>query len=141
MKIKTAASLIAAAFALLAQGAYAADAASAPKSRADVKAETAAAAKNKELTPAGEGKQAAPTKAKSDKTRTEVKSDTAALEKQGKLAPAGEGKSTLTDLNLETTMMKNYFGWAGGKTPSSPSDKEASDPAAAAAPAPARKKP
>ena len=96
MKIKTAASLIAAAVALLAQGAYAAEPASAPKTRADVKAETAAAAKNKELTPAGEGKQAAPTKAKSDKTRTEVKSDTAALEKQGKLAPAGEGKSTTT---------------------------------------------
>jgi len=96
MKIKTAASLIAAAFALLAQGAYAADAASAPKSRADVKAETAAAAKNKELTPAGEGKPAAPTKAKSDKTRAEVKSDTAALEKQGKLAPAGEGKAAIT---------------------------------------------
>ena len=54
---------------------------------------------------------------------------------------AGEGKTTLTDLNTETLMMKNYFGWAGGKTPSSPSDKEASDPAAAAAPAPARKKP
>ena len=32
---------------------------------------------------------------------------------------AGEGKTTLGDLNLETTMMKNYFGWAGGKKPSS----------------------
>ena len=33
---------------------------------------------------------------------------------------AGEGKSTLTDLNLETTMLRNYFSWAGGKTPSAP---------------------
>ncbi len=31
---------------------------------------------------------------------------------------AGEGKSTLGDLNLETTMLRNYFAWAGGKTPS-----------------------
>ncbi|MBV8762245.1 MAG: hypothetical protein JO257_33450, partial [Deltaproteobacteria bacterium] len=33
---------------------------------------------------------------------------------------AGEGKSTLGDLNLETTMLRNYFAWAGGKTPSAP---------------------
>jgi hypothetical protein len=45
---------------------------------------------------------------------------------------AGEGKTTLGDLNLETTMMKNYFGWAGGKTPSAPKDDA---PAAAAPPA------
>jgi hypothetical protein len=38
---------------------------------------------------------------------------------------AGEGKTTLGDLNLETTMMKNYFGWAGGKIPSSgPAEKD-----------------
>jgi hypothetical protein len=38
---------------------------------------------------------------------------------------AGEGKSALLELNLETTMMKNYFGWAGGKTPSAASgDKD-----------------
>jgi hypothetical protein len=38
---------------------------------------------------------------------------------------AGEGKSALVELNLETTMMKNYFGWAGGKTPSATSgDKD-----------------
>ena len=30
---------------------------------------------------------------------------------------AGEGKTTLGDLNLETTMLRNYFSWAGGKTP------------------------
>jgi hypothetical protein len=32
----------------------------------------------------------------------------------------GEGKTTLGDLNNETTMMKNYFSWAGGKKPSAP---------------------
>ena len=37
---------------------------------------------------------------------------------------AGEGKTTLGNLNLETTMMKNYFGWAGGKTPSAPAEKD-----------------
>jgi len=31
---------------------------------------------------------------------------------------AGEGKVTLGDLNVETTMLRNYFAWAGGKTPS-----------------------
>jgi hypothetical protein len=52
---------------------------------------------------------------------------------------AGEGKTTLTDLNTETLMMKNYFGWAGGKTPAASTDKEASDQPAAADPAPTRK--
>lgn len=31
---------------------------------------------------------------------------------------AGEGKTALRELQLETTMMRNYFSWAGGKTPS-----------------------
>ncbi len=30
---------------------------------------------------------------------------------------AGEGKSTLAELNVETSMLRNYFSWAGGKTP------------------------
>jgi hypothetical protein len=30
---------------------------------------------------------------------------------------AGTGKTTLGDLNLETTMVRNYFAWAGGHTP------------------------
>jgi len=51
---------------------------------------------------------------------------------------AGEGKTTLGDLNLETTMMKNYFGWAGGKTPSSTSaDKD--DLSSPTAPPPKKK--
>lgn len=40
---------------------------------------------------------------------------------------AGEGKSTLGDLNLETTMLRNYFSWAGGKAPSA--EKPADAPA------------
>lgn len=38
---------------------------------------------------------------------------------------AGEGKNALRDLNLETTMMRNYFSWAGGKTPSKVKPPEA----------------
>jgi hypothetical protein len=54
---------------------------------------------------------------------------------------AGEGKTTLGDLNLETTMMKNYFGWAGGKTPSSTSAEKdvLPSPSAPAAPKPRKK--
>jgi hypothetical protein len=53
---------------------------------------------------------------------------------------AGEGKTTLGDLNLETTMMKNYFGWAGGKTPSSaPAEKDEPAVPGEAKPAPKKK--
>ena len=38
---------------------------------------------------------------------------------------AGEGKTTLGDLNLETTMLRNYFAWAGGKSPSAPAAPDA----------------
>jgi hypothetical protein len=48
---------------------------------------------------------------------------------------AGEGKSTLGDLNLETTMLRNYFAWAGGKTPSTPTP-DVPAPEAPKAPAP-----
>jgi len=30
---------------------------------------------------------------------------------------AGEGKTTLADLDLETQVLRNYFAWAGGRTP------------------------
>ena len=54
---------------------------------------------------------------------------------------AGEGKTTLGDLNLETTMMKNYFGWAGGKTPSrAPAEKDDAPGPGPDAPKPAPKK-
>jgi hypothetical protein len=49
---------------------------------------------------------------------------------------AGEGKSTLGDLNLETTMLRNYFAWAGGKTPTVSTDV----PDAPAPAAPKKKK-
>ncbi len=47
---------------------------------------------------------------------------------------AGEGKSTLGDLNLETTMLRNYFAYAGGKTPSKPAPDVPADAPAPAAP-------
>jgi hypothetical protein len=54
---------------------------------------------------------------------------------------AGEGKTTLSDLNLETTMMKNYFGWAGGKTPSHAAAEKDDLPASVPAPkSPPKKK-
>ena len=53
---------------------------------------------------------------------------------------AGEGKNMLRDLQLETTMMRNYFSWAGGKTPSkSAPAAEAPPPAPAESPEPAKK--
>ncbi|HUJ61631.1 MAG TPA: hypothetical protein VLX92_24170 [Kofleriaceae bacterium] len=60
---------------------------------------------------------------------------------------AGEGKSTLGDLNLETTMLRNYFAWAGGNTPHGATDvpeptaPTAPPPKSAPAPAPAPAKP
>jgi hypothetical protein len=41
---------------------------------------------------------------------------------------SGEGKTTLGDLNLETTMLRNYFAWAGGRTPSAPTPDTAEEP-------------
>jgi hypothetical protein len=48
---------------------------------------------------------------------------------------AGEGKSTLGDLNLETTMLRNYFAYAGGKTPSKPMSDVPDAPQPSAPPA------
>lgn len=81
--LKFAAAICAALFAHAAQ-------ASAPPSRADVKAETRAAEQAGKLTPAGEG--AAPTERSttaSTKTRAERKAETLAARRQGRLAPAG----------------------------------------------------
>ncbi|MEO7735782.1 MAG: hypothetical protein ABIY55_32805, partial [Kofleriaceae bacterium] len=52
---------------------------------------------------------------------------------------SGEGKTTLGDLNLETTMMKNYFSWAGGKTPSAKAEDDLPPAGGAAKPAPKKK--
>lgn len=89
MSFKNVGSVIAAVSALLAQGAFAQT--DAPKARADVKAETAAAKKKGELTPAGEGKPQEKMAKTSEKVRTDVKAETAAANKKGELAKAGEG--------------------------------------------------
>lgn len=47
---------------------------------------------------------------------------------------AGEGKTSLRDLQLETTMMRNYFSWAGGKAPSKQVEAPAGSEGGAAAP-------
>lgn len=84
MKMKIALSLVAAAVAMLSQGAFAQD-----KSRAEVKEETKAAVKAGQ-TKAGEG---APTEkaAKGEKARADVKADAKTAVKAGD-TKAGEGK-------------------------------------------------
>ncbi len=90
MQMKNALTIVAAVgAAMFAQGSFAQ--ASAPASRADVKAETMAAAKEKKLTPAGEG--ATPTDkaaTKSTMSAAERKAATKAAAKEKKLTPAGE---------------------------------------------------
>jgi hypothetical protein len=91
MKTKLALSAVVAAIAVFSQGAFAQ--ASAPVTRAEVKAQ----AKSGSLAPAGEGPGAMasqPSKA-SDKTRMERKDQTKADAKSGKLAPAGEGPGAM----------------------------------------------
>lgn len=89
MNFKNVGSVIAAVSFLFAQGAIAQT--DAPKARADVKAETAAAKKKGELTPAGEGMPQEKMSKKSDKVRADVKAETAAANKKGELTKAGEG--------------------------------------------------
>jgi hypothetical protein len=50
---------------------------------------------------------------------------------------AGEGKTTIGQLNFETTMLRNYFSWAGGKQPS----KSMGAPPPSGDPVPAEKAP
>ena len=106
MKTQTVLTVVAsAAFAVFAQGAFAQ--ASAPVSRADVKAETKAAPK----TPAGQGP-GAMTSGKagpSDLTRDERKAQTKADAKSGQLTPAGGGeqKADKADKATKTTMTKD----------------------------------
>ena len=89
MNFKNVGSVIAAVSALLAQGAFAQT--EAPKARADVKAETAAAKKKGELTPAAEGKPQEKMTKTSDNARASVKAETAAANKKGELTKPGEG--------------------------------------------------
>ena len=67
--------------------------ASAPVTREQRKAETAAANKSGELTPAGQGGAPQPktTKTTSSKTREQRKAETVEARKQGELVPAGQG--------------------------------------------------
>lgn len=66
--------------------------ASAPLSRAEVKAETRAAEKARQLTPAGPGSPTAGTpRGPSTTTRAERKAETLAARKAGTLKPAGPG--------------------------------------------------
>jgi len=95
MKTKLALGAVFAAVAVFSQTAFAQ--ASAPVSREERKAETAAANKAGKLTPAGQGPiGSAPGKA-SDKTREERKAQTQADAKSGKLAPAGEAADAKAD--------------------------------------------
>ena len=82
---------IAAAASLCAQSAFAQ--ASAPLSRAQVKAETRAAEKAGQLTPAGQGGAPAATNVASGptKTRAQRKAETMEARKAGQLTPAGQG--------------------------------------------------
>ena len=92
MKMKTALSVLAAAVAaVMSSGAMAQDAASAPKSRADVKAETKAAEKSGQTIKAGEAGQAPAAEAKSNKTRAERQATTKEARAKHELTPAGEG--------------------------------------------------
>lgn len=92
MKMKTALSLVAAAFALVAQGAYAQATAPAGKARAEVKEEAKAAVKAGE-TKAGEGAPTTKAGAKSDKARADVKTEAKTAVKAGE-TKAGEGTPT-----------------------------------------------
>ena len=101
MKSKFALAAIVAATAVFAQTAFAQ--ASAPVTRDERKAETAAAQKSGQLTPAGQGN-VSPTPSKSsDKTRDERKAQTKADEKAGKIAPAGDAGGQKEDKAMKST--------------------------------------
>jgi hypothetical protein len=89
MNIKNVGSVIVAVSALLAQGAIAQT--EAPKSRAQVKAETLAAEKKGDVPPPGDTAKQEKLSKKSDAVRSDVKKETAAANKKGELAKPGEG--------------------------------------------------
>ena len=98
MKTKLVLGAVAAAVAMFSQGAFA-QAASAPTTRAEVKAE----AKKGALAPAGEGPIAKQPSAKvSDKTRDERKATTKADAKSGAIKPAGESAEAKEDKMAKT---------------------------------------
>ena len=102
MKSKFALGVIVAATAVFAQTAFAQ--ASAPVTREQRKAETAAANKSGKLAPAGEGPGAMAQPASgSDKTRTDRKAQTEADIKSGNVAPAGQGPGTTAKPSTATS--------------------------------------
>ena len=98
MKSKLALGAVVAAIAVFSQTAFAQAAASAPVTREQRKADTAAANKAGQLAPAGEGKAGTtqPSTA-TDKTRTDRKAQTQADIKSGGTKPAGEAAEAKTD--------------------------------------------
>jgi hypothetical protein len=91
-KLNITVSLIAAAVAVFASSAHAEDAA-APKTRAEVKAETKKAVKDGTANPPGEGSGMTQPTGKSEKTRAEVKEETKKAVKDGTANPKGEGSA------------------------------------------------
>ncbi|HEV7577537.1 MAG TPA: DUF4148 domain-containing protein [Caldimonas sp.] len=73
---------------------------SAPVTRAEVKAETRAAEKAGQLTPAGQGPQFKVSR-KSTKTRAQEKAETLAARKAGTLEPAGDAEIEVVDRQME----------------------------------------
>jgi hypothetical protein len=96
-----------AAAALMSQGALG-QAASSPMTRADVKAETRAAAKGGKLAPTDEGVVPGPaTEPKSNKSRAERKAETKAARAKGELEPTGEAGDLKSDpSNIPSTSTK-----------------------------------
>ena len=103
MKSKLALGAIVAAVAVFSQTAFAQ--ASAPVTRDQRKAETAAANKSGALAPAGQGPGAMASQPStgSDKTRTDRKAQTQADAKAGKIAPAGEGPGAAAKASTSTS--------------------------------------
>jgi len=102
MKSTLALGAVVAAIAVFSQTAFAQ--ASAPVTRDQRKAETAAANKSGTLAPAGQGPgTASQPSTGSDKTRTDRKAQTQADIKSGKTAPAGEGPGTTAKPSTATS--------------------------------------
>ena len=103
MKSKLAFGAVVAALAVFSTTAFAQ--ASAPVTREQRKADTAAANKSGNLAPAGQGPGAMASQPStgSDKTRTDRKAQTQADIKSGKTAPAGEGPGAAAKANTSTS--------------------------------------
>jgi hypothetical protein len=72
--------------------------ASAPLTRAEVKAETRSLERAGKLTPAGEAGVRVPPASTSNKTRAQVKEETAGARRDGQIIPAGERQETTQSL-------------------------------------------